>query len=403
MTRYPEIAMSTEIKESTVTSPYLATDINQDTIGSLNYWETKEGAHNIAWGGLAAFILGSATAVIGRAKPQNIGIEVAIALVGAVAGLYFSSGKYYHDPKARAEYNEELTSGQKTLEEFIQEHGFENIKTCGFEILEHPIVTKKQVKELFFKQNPNLLLSLYDKESLFSRLLKNGVFNSQELRKIESEFIQAWKRSDDGVLHLFLLTDSINEVGFNQTPDMKKALLWIEKNREQFLKQAALIFAFKELDLPASYFDNRRFTSHFQHKDHFDYRHNRMGHTSEIKWKTEKIPMFVSYDHHVIVFKDGYSRFFATYVIRSMTLLENSHLTIEGKMIRLEVLNLDGGKLHFPDSIIFDFSGFRIQGGMLKKILENLGKHATINRSRLEQYLNYIKQFQSKFQKDLVN
>ncbi|NGX31666.1 MAG: hypothetical protein K940chlam8_01042 [Chlamydiae bacterium] len=386
------------------TTAIAASDISTETINTdLRYWETKDGAHNIAWGGLAAFILGGATVIIGRAEKRNVVIGGAIALAGAIASLYFSSGKYYHDPKARTEYNKELTSGQKTLEEFIQEHGFENIRTFGFEILEHLIVTREQIKELFFKQNPNLLLSLYDRKSLFIQLLKNEVFDSQELCEMEREFILNLKRSDDGVLHLFLLTDSINEAGFNQTPSMKKALSWIEKTREQFLKQAASIFTFKELDLPAHYFDNRRFSSHFRHKNHFDYRHNRMGHTSEIKWKQEKIPMFVSHDHHVIVFRNGYSEISSPFAMRSITLQENSHLTIKGKTIRLEILNLEGGKLHFPDSIIFDFSGFRIQGGMLKKIIENLEKRATIDRSRLEQYLNYIKQFQPEFQKDLVS
>ena len=382
----------------------IANDISVETINTdLRYWETKEGAHKIAWGGFAAIILGGATAIIDRTEKRNVVIGVSIALVGVVAGLYFSSGKYYHDPKARAEYRAELMSGEKTLEEFIQEHGFENIKTHGFEVLDHPIVTREQIQELFFKQNPNLLLSLYDRKSLFIQLLKNKVFNSQELCKIESEFIQAWKSSNDGVLHLFLLTDSINEVGFNQTPSMKKALLWIEKTREQFLKQAASIFTFKELDLPAHYFDNRRMSSHFRHKNHFDYRHNRMSHTSEIKWKQEKIPMFVSYDKHVVVFKNGYSEISNSFAMRSITLQENSHLTIGRKMIRLEVLNLEGGKLHFPDSATFDFSGFTIQGGMLKKILESLGKRATIDRSRLEQYVSCIKQFQPEFQKDLVS
>ncbi|NGX31667.1 MAG: hypothetical protein K940chlam8_01043 [Chlamydiae bacterium] len=232
------------------TAAVSAGDVKIEVIDTdqIRYSDTKEGGHKIALGGFAAFIVGGAIAIVGVGMKKNVAAGIggaAVALVGAAVGLYFSSGRYYKDPKARAGYNKDLHT--MSLQNFIATYGWENIKKYGFAITKEksPLVTQEQMENVFFERAKDLQSYMnlhqisvaatctYKKiDGPIWEYLANGMFTTEGIAQLHKKF---GKELDDyQASFLFANLRELKKYSFNRYGALQPHFDWLEQSRDLY-------------------------------------------------------------------------------------------------------------------------------------------------------------------------
>ena len=185
-------------------------------------------------------------------------LEVLLGVLGIVTIL---NHKGYQDPESRKGYRVELETDKITVVNFINKHGWKEMRIWGFFLAEdqEPLCTKKLLAEKILKtfssRLTTYLVNSYRQErevvihnqyytsrhpySYYAmsaphlwEALDHGVFTAEQKEKVKKEF----ENHFDGfsVMELFANWNAMKKAGFHEVPGKQKICQWIESNHVRF-------------------------------------------------------------------------------------------------------------------------------------------------------------------------